>query len=73
MKTSRTRPGVTPVFMPERVYQLDEGGVDLDNLLFRGSAPLIKKDDGTYVFGYRALEAQLQKLKLQDHELKYVQ
>lgn len=59
--------GVTPVFMPEHVYQLDEGGADLDNLLFRGSVPLVKKKDDAFVFGYRALEAQLQQLKREEN------
>lgn len=54
--------GVEPVFMPERVFQLDEGGVDHNNLLFRGNVPLVRNDEA-YVFGYRALEAQFQKLR----------
>ena len=52
--------GVGPVFIPERVFYLDAGGIDQENLLFRGNVPLVD-NNGTYAFGYRALEAQFKK------------
>ncbi len=55
--------GVEPVFLPERVFQLDEGGIDHNNLLFRGNVPLVRNGED-YVFSYRALEAQLEKIRL---------
>ncbi len=48
--------------MPERVFQRDAGGIDQDNLLFRGNVPLVD-NDGAYVFGYLALQAPFQKLQ----------
>ena len=56
---------VEPIFLPECVFQLDEGGIGHANLLFRGNVPLVRNGQA-YAFGYRALEAQLQKLRLQE-------
>ena len=53
--------GVGPVFIPERVFKLDAGGIDQDNLLFRGNFPLVD-NGGAYAFGYLALQAQFQQL-----------
>ncbi len=59
---------VPPVLIPERIFQLDQGGLELENLLFRGNVPLVQKGDGSYVFGYRALEAGIQALMEEEHK-----
>lgn len=54
-------PGVGPEFLPERVFYLDAGGIDQENLLFRGTVPLVD-NDGACIFGYLALQARFQKI-----------